>query len=158
MTILDINNGKADRTETFITERTLKMMRHIFEEKFSKVVFMVSKKSFGFTSCHEQSSANFVRLGWKLSCKYLGSYLRVRFEFFQKSHFLFNKKIRKRLLPEPGVWSSEPYKSWWEHQKLKRSKSSRVKISARSDEFKGRLSEVQSCDLDEILVFENNGK
>ena len=33
-----------------------------------------------------------------------------------------------------------------------------AKISARSDEVKGRLSDVQSCDLDEKLVFENNNK
>jgi hypothetical protein len=37
-------------------------------------------------------------------------------------------------------------------------KVSLVKISARSDEFKGKLSVAQSCDLDEKPVFEKNEK
>jgi hypothetical protein len=37
-------------------------------------------------------------------------------------------------------------------------KVSVVKISARSDEVKGKLSVAQSCDLDEKPVFEKNEK
>ena len=41
LTILDLQNGKANRTEIFIRDRALKMIRRAFAEKFSKAVFMV---------------------------------------------------------------------------------------------------------------------
>jgi hypothetical protein len=58
-----LDDGATDSIEFFTTNRTPKMMRHVFEEKFFPGVFGVFWKIFGFSSCPGKTLLDFVRLG-----------------------------------------------------------------------------------------------
>ena len=45
----DLENGKSDRAEIFITDRLPEKMRHVFEKKFDKTVFIIFFRKFGFS-------------------------------------------------------------------------------------------------------------
>jgi hypothetical protein len=58
-----LDDGATDSIEFFTTNRTPKMMRHVFEEKFFPGVFGGFWEIFGFSSCPGKTLLDFVRLG-----------------------------------------------------------------------------------------------
>ena len=57
---LDLNGGATNPAEIFTTNRTPKMVRHVFKEKnFSG--FLAFLKNFGFSSCPRKTLLDIVR-------------------------------------------------------------------------------------------------
>jgi hypothetical protein len=58
-----LDDGGTDSIEFFTTNRTPKMTRHVFEEKFFPGVFGAFLEIFGFPSCPGKPLLDLVRLG-----------------------------------------------------------------------------------------------